>query len=450
MKNRPISYPADYRNDPGLRGEHLRGVVFVWVLVILIIALSTVGVTLAVREAITLEESGLLDQIIEKYFPNGSGTIEIQIPSVSQTPMIVVPPTPGVDPTPRHAELPTSEPEATAAPLATVAPNPDFLDNVAQPYAEQFDNLPDAIEAVAPAVVGIVNWQTYERNGKLVEWGSGSGFLITTDGYILTNAHVIEDAERITVTLHDGTECEAALVGQDRTADTAVLKIDKTGLAALPKGDSDKIRVGETVFVIGDPVRKELAGSVTCGIISAKERSITIDGFTNTYIQTDAAINFGSSGGPLLSADGYVIGMTGAKTVTAGYDDYGNRVSAEGIGYALPINRVWEIATQLISTGKVQKPGIGITISQINAQYAEEGDELRPYVAAVTPGGPADIAGVKEGDVILGLDGTFYDTYSDIVSHIREKTVVGQTVVFTIERNGEQLEIEIVIGDLNQ
>ena len=159
-------------------------------------------------------------------------------------------------------------------------------------------------------------------------------------------ANVIDGAERVTVMLYDGTTHEAKVIGLDRTSDTAVVKIEGSNLTALPLGDSDAIRVGESVFVVGEPVRRELAGSVTSGIISAKERTITIEGYTNTYIQTDAAINFGSSGGPLLNAQGYVIGMAGAKTVTAGYDSYGNPVNAEGIGYALPINRVWEIATQ--------------------------------------------------------------------------------------------------------
>ena len=305
------------------------------------------------------------------------------------------------------------------------------------------------IEAVSPGVVGVSNWRTYDRNNSLVEWSAGSGFIITTDGYILTNAHIVEDAERVTIRLSDGEIVDAVVVGMDRTNDVAVVKIDRDGLTALPKGDSDTIRVGEFVMTIGDPVKSELAGSVTFGIISAKSREINIEGFTNTYIQTDAAINFGNSGGPLIDMNGNVIGMASAKTVVAGYDSFGNTVSAEGIGYALPINHVWEIATQLITSGSIPKPGIGIKIAQANLQYAAEQDEKRPYVASVTEGGPADLAGMQVGDVILALDGTEFDDYNEIVRFIANQTAVGQTVVFTIERDGKQIDLSVVIGDLN-
>ena len=444
MKNSPVSYPTDYENDSERLREHRRGVALVWILISLIVVAATISGALTLRAVLTPANAERIEAIVDSLSPKNS-----------QGPLIVVPdvtaePTPGVQTIPFVPETEPEAPTVTAAPIPTAEPNPDFEQNAAQPYDEPFESLPDVIEAVMPGVVDVQNWQTYARNGKLVEASSGSGFIITTDGYILTNAHVIEDAEKIVVALQDGTEYVAALVGADRTTDTAALKIDAEGLTALPKGDSDAIRVGETVFAIGNPVRKELNGSVTLGIVSAKDRTITIDGYSNTYIQTDAAINFGSSGGPLLNDKGYVIGMAGAKTVTAGYDDYGNRVSAEGLGYALPINRVWEIASQLISTGKVQKPGIGITITQAQEMYAAPGDETRPYIAAVNEGGPADKAGLKAYDVILALDGTPFDDYSDIVNFIREKTKVGQTVIFTIERDGEQMDVPVVIGDLNQ
>ncbi|MDO4852959.1 MAG: trypsin-like peptidase domain-containing protein, partial [Clostridia bacterium] len=345
-------------------------------------------------------------------------------------------------------------PAPTTTPSPTVEPNPDFMDQAAQPFAESFETLPDVIDAVAPGVVGVVNWQTYEKTQRLVEWGSGSGFVITTDGYVLTNHHVIEGAQRITVNLTTGEQFEARLVGSDKTTDIAVLKIDAAGLTALPRGDSDRLRVGEFVFAIGDPVQSELSGSVTFGIISAKSRAINIEGFTNDYIQTDAAINLGNSGGPLINMDGFVVGMNSAKTVTAGYDAMGNAIAAEGIGFALPINHVWEIATQLITTGSVPKPGIGVTIKQTRAELrelaAEEGEEIRPYIDSVTANGPAATAGMQVGDVILALDGIEMNEMEQIVAYIREHTKIGQQIAFTIEREGQTMEIVVTVGDLNK
>ena len=443
MKRKSIPFPADYDNDTKLRREHRTGVVLVWLLVLLIVVLATVAAALSARGAGMIGKACLAAKAVESLLPEATATPAV-VPDVTAIP------TPGVDQKPETTA--PSEPETTKAPAAaapTFEPDPDFTNHLAEPYDEDFASLPDVIEAVAPGVVSVFNWQTYTANGKLVEWGSGTGFLITTNGYILTNAHVVEDAEKVTVTLYDGSEYEAVVVGADRWGDTAVLKIDAEGLTALPKGDSDAIRVGESVFAIGDPVRKELSGSVSRGIISAKDRSVTIDGITNTYIQTDAAINFGNSGGPLLDMQGYVVGMIGAKTVTAGYDSYGNPISAEGIGYVLPINRVWEIATQIITAGGVQKPGVGITITQLRAEYAEPGAELRPYISKVTAGGPADTAGLKVGDVILAVDGMPHDDYSAVVEYIGSKKV-GDSVVFTIERDGQQMDFTVTIGDLNR
>ena len=305
--------------------------------------------------------------------------------------------------------------------------------------------------ATVNSTVGIrtsvtTNYFGYETQAA----AAGSGFIITEDGYILTNYHVVEGSNSITVMTYDGSSYDAALIGYDASNDIAVLKVEAEGLIALPKGDSDAVRVGEFVFAIGDPVKTELAGSVTFGIVSAKSRAINIDGFTNNYIQTDAAINFGSSGGPLIDMNGNVIGMTSAKTVTAGYDGNGNTVSAEGIGFALPINHVWEIASQLIVSGSIAKPGIGITIAQANPMYVAEDEEMRPYVASVTAGGPADLAGVQVGDVVLKVDGKEYTDYDQIVAYIREQTTVGQQIALTVERAGEVLELTVTVGDLNR
>ena len=439
MSHKIYSYPADYDQEKTLHREHRAGVILVWFLVALIVISSTVIAALSARGIRVLGTACAGEQIIESMIPDGKQ------PEGSS---FTVP-----DTMPKA----TPQPTETPAPTATVEPNPDFMDHAAQPYTENFENLPDVIEAVAAGVVGVTNWRNYTAGSaapRLVEWGSGSGFIITTDGYVLTNQHVIENALKVTVNLRDGQEYEAKVVGSDRVSDVAVLKIEATGLTALPIGDSDKLRVGEFVFAVGDPVRSELSGSVTFGIVSAKSRAINIDGFTNTYIQTDAAINLGNSGGPLITMDGFVIGMNSAKTVTAGYDSTGNAIAAEGIGFAIPINQVWEIASQLITKGSIPKPGIGVTIKQTLPEYRDiakdEGEEIRPYVDSITEGGPADLAGMKVGDVILALDGIEMSETNEIVAYIREHTEVGQTIEFTVEREGEQKVLTVTVGDLNR
>ncbi len=438
MSHKVYSYPADYDQERSLRREHRRGMILVWILVALIVLASTVVAALTARGVRILGTACAGEQILESLTPDGQqGGSPFTAPDTNlQT---------------------TPQPTVTPAPTATVEPNPDFMDHAAEPYVERFENLPDVIEAVAAGVVGVTNWRNYtagQSAPRLVEWGSGSGFIITTDGYVLTNHHVIENAMKVTVNLRDGQEYEARVVGSDRVTDIAVLKIEAEGLTALPVGNSDQLRVGEFVFAVGDPVRSELSGSVTFGIVSAKSRAINIDGFTNNYIQTDAAINLGNSGGPLITMDGFVIGMNSAKTVTAGYDATGNAIAAEGIGFAIPINQVWQIATQLITTGSIQKPGIGITIKQTVPEFRDiakdEGEEFRPYVEAVTKDGPADLAGMKVGDVILSLDGIEMSETNEIVAYIREQTKVGQTIVFTVEREGEQVTLTVTVGDLNK
>ncbi len=442
MAIREISYPADYDNDVKLRREHRGGVALVVVLSLLIVTLSVVSMALTARGAT------LVTPKTAQFFTDN---IEPLLPSEFKAEYGFVIPEPAVStPAPqKEAEQPL--PPATEAPSPTpFIPNPTFMDAAAMPFADTFEELPDVVDAVAPGVVSVINWQTYEGIQRIVEYGSGSGFIITTDGYILTNQHVIESAERLTVKLHDGQEYDAVLIGADKTSDVAVLKIDAKDLTALPKGDSDNIRVGEFVLAIGDPVQSELSGSVTFGIISAKSRKINIEGFSNNYIQIDAAINLGNSGGPLINMNGSVIGMNSAKTITAGYDSAGRAISAEGIGFALPINRVWEIATQLITTGNVARPGIGVTIAQRNAQYALEGEELRPYIQSVTEGGPADKAGMQVNDVLLALDGIEMTDYSEFVNYIQQQTKIGQEIVFTVEREGQSLDITVTVGDLNK
>ncbi|MEG2217257.1 MAG: trypsin-like peptidase domain-containing protein, partial [Clostridia bacterium] len=257
----------------------------------------------------------------------------------------------------------TNQPTATAAPA--MPPNPaeaseipvvpvptpkvseedrkmPTLDGVLPMLPSISDNpIPNIFDAAAPGVVSVINYVNVNTGGKskLALYGSGSGFFVSSNGYIVTNAHVVENASKVTVKLNDGDEVDAQIIGQDIETDVAVLKINRSGMPALAFGNSDEARVGEYVLAIGNPIdADQFANTLTFGIISAKSREITIDSYTNTYMQTDAAINVGNSGGPLLNMKGEVIGINSAKTITAGFDAFGNPVSAESIGFALPIN----------------------------------------------------------------------------------------------------------------
>ena len=178
----------------------------------------------------------------------------------------------------------------------------------------------------------------------------GSGFVVSSDGLIVTNNHVIDGADEIEIEFFSGKKLPAKVIGKDEKTDIAVLKVESAQLQPLKLGDSDSVRVGEYVLAIGNPLSSdELANTITFGIVSATKREVTIDNYTNSYLQTDAAINFGNSGGPLNNLNGEVIGINSAKTITAGYDDLGNAVSAEGFGFALPINQVKKIMEVLIT-----------------------------------------------------------------------------------------------------
>jgi serine protease Do len=310
-------------------------------------------------------------------------------------------------------------------------------------------SIPDVVDEVSPGVIGVLNYQV---SGKRVKEprlaGSGSGFVYSADGYIITNHHVVEGADLLKVSLKNGEIVDATLVGGDVQTDVAVLKIEAEGLKALPIGDSSAVRVGEFVLAIGDPISAdELSGSVTFGIVSALSRQINIEGFQNEYLQTDAAVNPGNSGGPLINMRGEVIGVTSAKYTSAGFDEYGQTISSEGIGFALPINNVMQIATELIEKGTISRPGIGISVSMHLDE--ETGEPIDVYIAAVTEGSPADQAGAKVNDKLLLFDGQAFTTTDEFVQAVRAKKP-GETIVLTVERDGEQIELTISVGDLNE
>ena len=351
---------------------------------------------------------------------------------------------------------------ATPAPTAIANPNPTAtpapsdrelpaLDGALPSIALDGNNpIPDIFAAVSDSVVGVVNYtmQTFGGQQMLAIYGSGSGFIVSASGYVLTNAHVVDDAQVVTVLLDSGEEIDATIIGQDEETDIAVPKIEHPGLTALALGDSDAVRVGEFVLAIGNPLDMErLANTLTYGILSAKNREITIDGHTNTYLQTDAAINYGNSGGPLLNLRGEVIGMNSAKTVTAGYDAFGNTVSAEGIGFALPINTVVEIMEQLIQHGSIERPAVGITVYTLTeAMAAKLGVPQGVFVESVVKGGPAAQAGLRAGDVILAANGREISEQKELIAIINECSV-GDSITLRVHRAGEELELTIRLGN---
>jgi serine protease Do len=229
--------------------------------------------------------------------------------------------------------------------------------------------------------------------------GVGSGFVYDNHGHILTNNHVVEDSEKITVTFWDGVEVKATLVGTDKRSDVAVIKVDNTSYPPLPKGDSSKLRVGELVMAVGSPF--ELSQSVTTGIISALERNAVGINEYESFIQTDAPINRGNSGGPLVSMDGEAIGINSAIVSGSSGND--------GIGFTIPINMAASVANMLIKDGKVHYAMVGIVLSPLSPALArqlglDEGTK-GVVVGEVVPGSPAEKAGMKQGDVITGFAG---------------------------------------------
>ena len=272
--------------------------------------------------------------------------------------------------------------------------------------------------------------------------GQGSGFFISSDGYILTNNHVVGDADRVTVTLEDGREFTAKTVGTDPHSDVAVIKIDADQLPALNLGNSDDVEVGEWVVAVGNPFG--LSHTITAGIVSAKGRNtVGITDYEN-FIQTDAAINPGNSGGPLIDLEGKVIGMN-----TAIFSQSGGYM---GIGFAIPINMAKTISDQLIENGTVTRGYLGIVIQDLTPELAESfglAGEKGILVAQVNDDSPAAKAGLKEGDVIVGLDDQVTGTMGDFRNKIA-LTAPGAKQTLHVLRGGKRIDLTVTIGKLSE
>ena len=270
---------------------------------------------------------------------------------------------------------------------------------------------------------------------------SGSGFIISDDGYILTNFHVIEDSDSISVAMYNGDSYDAALIGYDESNDIAVLKIEAEGLSPVILGDSDNLNVGDSVIAIGNPLG-ELTFTLTSGAISAKDREVTLSGnVTMNLLQTDCAINSGNSGGALFNLYGEVIGVTNAKYSTSS----SSSASIDNIGFAIPINSIMNIVESIIEKGYISKPYIGISVLDVSEETQQYGIPAGAAIQAVSEDGPAAQAGLQKGDVITAVDGTAM-TSKELVSYISEATI-GQEMVFSIYRQGENLEITVYVGE---
>ena len=273
---------------------------------------------------------------------------------------------------------------------------------------------------------------------------AGSGFVITEDGYILTNYHVIEDADSIQVSFVDGTTYDATLVGGESENDIAVLKIDATGLTPVIIGDSDNVKVGEQVVAIGNPLG-ELTFSMTSGIVSAKDRSITMEnGEVMNMIQTDTAINSGNSGGPLFDMYGQVIGITSAKLSGSS----SSSATIEGLGFAIPINDIKDMVTDIMENGYVTgKPYMGITVSTVPESISQRyGMSQGALVESVDESSCAAKAGLEKGDIITAMDGKTVISSAELVE-AKKNYKAGDTVTLEVERNGEKLELTLTFDE---
>ncbi|MCR5034126.1 MAG: trypsin-like peptidase domain-containing protein [Clostridia bacterium] len=270
---------------------------------------------------------------------------------------------------------------------------------------------------------------------------AGSGFILSDDGYIITNYHVIEDAEEIKVTTYDDKTYDAKLVGCDEDNDLAVLKIDAEDLSPVILGDSDKMNVGDNVVAIGNPLG-ELTFSLTQGAVSALNRSITIGNMSMNLIQTDCAINSGNSGGALFNMKGEVIGITNAKYSSSGYT---GEASIDNIGFAIPINSVKRIVASIVENGYIIKPYIGVSVSSMSEETASiTGIKAGAWVREVTEGAPADKAGVKVNDVIVKVGDTEITSSEDLVAVVSSSDP-GETLRFYLYRQGKELELDVTI-----
>lgn len=376
--------------------------------------------------------------------------------------------------------------DTSKAPAATTAANADVPSWMELTAREGAMTVPDIVDKIAPSVVGIQSTFTVQVDNSYSGFGGfgsyfgfgdafggfggnggtqtkqavavGTGVVMSEDGYIVTNAHVVYDsgegsnqaygkATAVQVQMADQeTVYPAEIVAYDVETDLAVLKVDQTGLAVADFGDSDECRVGEMVVAIGNPLGLELQNTVTCGIISALNREITINDKEMTLIQTDTAINNGNSGGPLINSAGQVIGINSAK-MSSNYSS--SSATVEGIGFAIPITEAKEIVNDLINYGYVTgRPQLGISCQDVSEAVSQAYHiPVGAYIISVTEGGAAAQAGLQIQDVIIAIDGQEISTTQELNDYKNEHNA-GDQVVLTIVRGGQQMDVPVVLQEV--
>lgn len=293
------------------------------------------------------------------------------------------------------------------------------------------------------SVVLIRNEVTAKYNGQTsVGVSKGSGFILTEDGYVVTNHHVIDGNGALSVVTYDGIEYEARLIGSDKTNDVALIKVEAVGLQAAKLGSSDELIVGDQVVAIGNPLG-ELTSTLTVGYISAKERDVNTDGFAINMLQTDAAINSGNSGGPLFNMRGEVIGITTAKYSGTS----GGGASIEGVGFAIPIDDVSDLLSDLATYGYATGAYLGVSVSDMDPDAANYyGMPVGAYVQKVEKGFAADRVGIQPKDIITKLDDAVIKTVNDL-THALRKYEAGDEAVITVYRGGRAMELKITLDE---
>ena len=343
-----------------------------------------------------------------------------------------------------EVKVPVKQPVAQSEPRLTLT---DFTD-VASATIDAVVHIKTEMAQLTPLYQSFFGFIIQQGVQRQVYDAYGSGVIITSDGYILTNNHVVQDAERITVTLNDRRELPARLVGHDPSTDLAVIKVDAEGLTYLPFGDSDKARVGEPVLAIGNPFN--LTSTVTSGIISAKARNMHIidnarSGETplESFIQTDAAVNSGNSGGALVNSKAELIGI-----VTAIASGNGNYI---GYSFAIPSNIAVKVAGDLQRYGYVQRAYLGVQVTEVDANLARRANarEIKGlYIAKVTPECAADRAGLRQGDIILRVAGKEVNTFAEMMEELGLFSP-GDEVNVDYERDGRTNTIKAVLLNSN-
>lgn len=295
----------------------------------------------------------------------------------------------------------------------------------------------EIFQKCSPSVVGIKSFDG--KSSDSYSWGSG--IVVSSDGYILTNTHVIDEGERATVQLYDGTTCAAKLVAADSQSDVAILKIEKTGLTPAVFASSKNIRTGDAVCAIGNPLSPDYSLTMTSGIISATSREVSYNGAVMKLLQTDTSINEGNSGGPLFNDRGQVIGITNMKIVSS----FSN---IEGIGFAIPSDTLQSIVAALMDDGAVYgRSTIGVTVGPISEDIADYYDiPVGLYVSEVLDNSDAQKQGIKKGDIITKVNGKDAHSTSDIAEE-KSKLDIGDTIDFTVWRSGSTFKVSVKIMD---